>query len=336
MTHYSAFPSIPEVLAEYVKGSDHPDLQVYRRGITDPNYLDVWLWRTREYCRLGNFYRKRILEVGCGFGWDAVGLALVGENHVVASDVLPSMIDGMSECLQTMRKKRLPLTVEPLQGDICEINLSDESFDGIFSSEAIEHVHDLDRMFANCFRLLKPGGTTVIVNDSNRFNAAARAHSWEGWTERDESWDHVEWLKTEVRPVEHADAKPYGVMREEMIRAAAPDLDDATVARLRAATAGMVGPEIEAATDRFKADGTLPVRDEYGWCRNPETGEYSERLLNPFELRDMLKAHGFKVQLRHLFRKMPMRLLNGVAFRPLNIRLFALRPQFVLVARKPG
>lgn len=327
---------LPKILNEYVQGSDHPDLQVYRRDVADGDFLNVWLWRTRHYCDLGNFYGKRILEVGCGFGWDAVGIALIGNNKVVASDILPSMVEGMSQCLESMKARNKPLPVTPLQGDICKLDLPDASFDGIFSTEAIEHVHDLGQMFDVCHRLLKPGGTAVIANDSNRHNAAARAHSWEGWTARDESWEHVEWLKSEVRPVEHADAEPYGVMREKMIRGAAPNLDDSSVARLRAATAGMIEPEIQAVVDRFKSDGSLPARDEFGWCRNPETGEYSERLLDPFELKDMLQARGFKVRLRHVFRKMPLALFNGVQFKALNKGLFALRPQFVLVARKPA
>lgn len=325
---------IKRILAEYVQGSDHPDLQVYRRGVTDPSYLDVWQWRMKHFCDLGNFYGERILEVGCGFGWDAVGLALTGGNTVVASDILPSMIQGMSECLETMRGKGVDLPITPLQGDICSLDLPPNSFDGIFSTEAIEHVHDLGLMFDNCYRLLKPGGTTLIVNDSNRFNRAACEHSWEGWADRDDSWEHVDWLKSEVRPVEHADAKPYGVMREEMIRATEPSLSDSEVAALRQATAGMIRPEIERAVTDYKASGKLPVRDEFGWCRNPETGEYSERLLDPFELKRMLKKSGFKVQLRHVFRKKPLNLLNGVQFRPLNMRLFAMRPLFALVATK--
>lgn len=325
---------IPRILAEYVQGSEHPDLQVYRRDVTNPSYVEVWLWRMKHFCDLGGFYGKRILEVGCGFGWDAVGLALTGGNSVVASDILPSMVDGMSQCLGAMRSKDIELPVTPLQGDICELHLPDGSFDGIFSTEAIEHVHDLGRMFDNCHRLLKPGGTALIVNDSNRYNAAARAHSWEGWTDRDQSWAHAEWLKSEVRPIEHADAKPYGVMREEIIRATGELLSEQEAAALREATAGMIRTEIEQAVVDYKATGELPVRDEFGWCRNPETGEYSERLLDPFELKRMLKERGFKVRLRHVFRKQPMKTLNGVQFRPLNIKLFAMRPHFALVATK--
>src|SRR5438445_12626965 len=115
-------------------------------------------------------------------------------------------------------------------------------------------------------------------------------------------------------------------MGEELIGAAGPGLEVSAVAALRQSTAGMIRPEIEAAVERFRRDASLPVRDEFGWCRNPETGEYSERLLDPFELRDMLEERGFKVKLRHLFRKMPLRLLNALRFRPLNERLVALRP----------
>lgn len=326
---------LPRTVIEYIQGSEHPDLQVYRRDLGDPDFMQVWQWRVQHYCDLGGFYGKRILEVGCGFGWDAVGLALAGDNEVVASDILPSMIDGMSQCLATMEKKGKKLPVTPLQGDICNLDLPSESFDGIFTTEAIEHVHDLPLMFRNCYRLLKPSGVALIVNDSNRYNAAARAHSWEGWTERDQSWEHVEWLKKEVRPVEHADARPYGVMREEMIRAADNSLTDADVAALRSATAGMIQPEIEQAVAEYKRTGKLPKPDKFRWCRNPETGEYSERLLDPWELKQWLKDAGFEVQLQHVFRKMPLRALNGVNFRPLNKWLFGKRALFALVARKP-
>jgi SAM-dependent methyltransferase len=324
------------LMKDYLAGSDHPDLQVYRSSLSGGELREIWHWRTQEFCRLGGFQGKRILEVGCGFGWDAVGLSKVGNNEVVASDILPSMIDGMSGCLEAMAAKGETINVSPLQGDICKLDLDNESFDGIFSTEAIEHVHDLGLMFDRCFSLLKPGGTMVLVNDSNKFNPEARAHSWDEWDDRDNSWEHVEWLKKEVRPVEHANAKPYGVMREEYIRSIDTGLSDEDVAKLREATAGLIYPDLDAAVAAYKKDGTLPVRDEYRWCRNPETGEYSERLLDPFELVDMLKARGFKVELRHLFRKFPFRLLNSNGIRFVQEKLFNKRAHFVIVASKPA
>jgi ubiquinone/menaquinone biosynthesis C-methylase UbiE len=329
--------AIAATIREYVQGSDHPDLVVYRKGIgNDAKRMQTKLWRIKHWCDLGDFYGKRILEVGCGFGWDAVGMALVGRNEVIASDILPSMIDGVTQCLETMKQKGNPLPITPMQGDICSLPLKNGSLDGIFSTEAIEHVHDLQKMFDECYRLLKRGGTAVIVNDSNRFNEDARRHSWDSWQERDDSWEHVEWLKTEVRPIEHADAKPYGVMREELIREVAPKLSDEEVAKLRADTAGMIYSEIMEAVKKYRTDGSIPTRDEYAWCRNPKTGEYSERLLDPFELADMMRKSGFKVQLRHFYRKLPYRLFNRSVSKILSKRLYALRSEFILVARKPG
>ena len=238
---------IQPIIMDYIQGSDHPDLVVYRRDFGEKMDFAYWSARVRRACDLGNFFDGRILEVGCGFGWDAVGIALIGDNRVVATDILPSMIDGVKECLASSAARGTALPIEPLQADICKIDLPAASFDGIYSSEAVEHVHDLAAMFARCHDLLKPGGRLLIVNDSNRFNSDFRDSTFGMWQERDTSWDHAEWLKAAVRPVEHKDAKPYAAMREEMIKFAAPAMDEEMRAALVAATAGMIRPQIEQA-----------------------------------------------------------------------------------------
>lgn len=324
---------IKSIIMEYIAGSDHPDLVVYRRNVRQEN-LHLWLWKVKHACDLGDFYNKRVLEAGCGFGWDAVGMSLKGGNDVVAMDILPSMVDGMTECLKEMERKGRRLAVTPLQGDICNVDLPDGSFDGIFSTEAVEHVHSLEQMFSRCYDLLKPGGRMVIMNDSNQYNSKFRAATFEMWKDRDESWDHAEWLAREVRPVEHAAAKPYAAMREAIVRETAADLPVNCQRKLVAATAGLVRPEIVQATKTYICDGSLPVRPQFSWCRNPETGEYAERLLDPFEMRELLRERGFKAKLRHIFRRTPYRFLNGISFRPLNEKLFDSRAQFALVAEK--
>lgn len=327
--------SINTIVMDYVQGSDHPDLAIYRRNIRQEN-MHLWNWKVGHACQLGHFYDKRILEAGSGFGWDAVGISLKGRNHVVAMDILAPMVDGMTQCLESAKAKGRPLNVEPLQGDICNVDLPEGSFDGIFSSEAVEHVHSLEQMFHRCYQLLKPGARLVIFNDSNQFNTKFRESTFEMWKERDESWEHAKWLKRDVRPIEHKDAKPYFAMRESIIQEFAPELSADRRKVLTEATAGMIRPEILEATRTFVLNGSVPIRPRFSWCRNPETGEYAERLLDPFAMRDMLRERGFKTQLRHIFRKTPHRFLNGISFRPLNKMLFDLRAQFALVAEKPA
>ncbi len=326
-----------QIITDYVHGSDHPDLVVYRRDFGTKFDLDRWIETMERNCNLGQLQEKRILEVGCGFGWDAAGLSLVGNNTVVATDILPSMIDGARECIESSIAKGHNLKVEARQGDICSLDLPDTSFDGIYSSEAIEHVHDLTAMFARCYQLLKPGGRMLIINDSNQWNSEFREATFEMWKERDESWEHARWLTAEIRPIEHANAKPYAAMREQIIRESGIEFDDTSISKLVAATAGMIRPGILEAATIYKHDRILPERPKFSWCRNPETGEYAERLLDPFELRAMIKAAGFKnVKLRHGFNKFPHRLLNGIAFRPLNKFLFDRRGAFILIADKPS
>ena len=322
-------------LIDYVYGSDHPDLTVYRADFGTKFSVDWWLDGIMARCRLAGFFDRRLLEVGCGFGWDAAALALLGGNSVVAVDILPSMIDGVNECLATAKAKGHDIAVEARQGDICKLDLPTGSFDGIYSSEAIEHVHDLAAMFARCRELLRPGGKMLIVNDSNRYNTAFREATIAMWRLRDRSWDHAEWLKREVRPVEHAEAEPFAVTRKKIIASLGTQLDAEQIARLAAATAGMNRVQIEAATVAVVAGEALPVPPEFAWCRNPETGEYAERLLDPFELRDMLRAADFKrVRLRHGFNRFPFRLLNGVKIKPINAWLFDRRPLFMLTAER--
>jgi len=327
--------AIRQILNDYIYGSQHPDLVVYRRDFGTKFTFENWLTWMRSRCKLGGFFNKRILEVGCGFGWDAVGLSLVGENEVVAIDTLPSMIDGVRECLETVSATGHRPNVTPLHGDICNLSLPDCSFDGIYSSEAVEHVHDLAAMFKRCWSLLRPGGRLLIANDSNRFNSSFREATFSMWKQRDESWEHARWLEAEVRPIEHKGAKPYAAMREEIIDEAAPDMDAATRAKVVEATAGMIRPQIEEVARNAIKGGELPKRPAFSWCRNPETGEYAERLLDPFEMADMIRTAGFvRVRIRHGFNRFPFRVLNGIQFRRLNEFLFDRKAIFIVLADK--
>jgi SAM-dependent methyltransferase len=254
-------------------------------------------------------------------------------NDVVGLDILPSMIDGMNDCIQSMRARGVVFNLTAASGDICNPQFGFNSFNAIYSIEAIEHVHDTTAMFHSCFDLLRPGGTIILLNDQNIYNVSRRDETLAMWEKREHDWSWSEYLKS-IRPIEHANARPFRVMREEIVTKANPRLSADQVTRVVDSTAGLLKKEImEIALDGGKSIATRPP---YDWCRNPETGEYAERLFDPFKLcEDMQRAGFVKAGVRHMFRRLPLSLANAVGIRPINRLLFNIRPVFLLFGQKP-
>jgi 2-polyprenyl-3-methyl-5-hydroxy-6-metoxy-1,4-benzoquinol methylase len=328
---------IIRLIEEYMQGSESPDFKAYVKQTLERDFSDKdrFLWSLKHISTLGRYRNKRILDVGCGFGWQAFMISLLDdENKVVGVDILPSMIEGMSECVETMHKKGVTFSVTPMCGDICNLDLDANSFDAIYSIEAIEHVHDMRQMLERCFTLLRPNGNLILVNDQNMLNRKGRDDTVKMWKERESSWQWSEYLRS-IRPIEHKDARPFAVMREEIVTAANPNLEQRIVQTLVDATCGLLKPEIETLAKNFKMGMPLPKRPDYDWCRNPITGEYAERLFDPFALMKQLQQAGFrKTKVRHFFRKFPLNLTNAIQFWPLNYILFNVRPQFILYGEK--
>jgi hypothetical protein len=213
------------------------------------------------------------------------------------------------------------------------LDLEPNSFQAIYSIEAIEHVHDIGKMLERCFTLLQPSGNLILVNDQNILNRKVRDETVSMWKERELSWKWCEYLRS-IRPIEHGDAKPFAVMREEIVRGANPNLEQRTIQMLVNVTAGLRKSEIEQLAVNFKPGMPLPTKPDYDWCRNPLTGEYAERLFDPFVLANVMKRAGFRTRVRHFFRKFPLNLANSIQFRPLNYLLFNMRSVFVLYGEK--
>lgn len=323
---------ILEQVDTYLRGSTNPDFVGYREQILQRDFLDQgrYLWLMRYLCTLGAFSGKTLLDVGCGCGWQALTMSLLGGNRVVACDILPSMIDGVADGVRSVRAQGIRCDVEPKLGDICDLDLPPRSLDGIYSLESAEHVHDLDRMFDRCVDLLKPGGKLIVVNDGNVHNRALAKATKAMWLQREHSWDWANYLRG-IRPVEHADATPFRLMRQAMVMSANPDLPATAVDALVDATAGMLKPDIEKLAREYRPGVTLPAVPSLDWCRNPVTGEYAERLLDPFDLADRMRRRGLRARVHHAFRRLPFTLLNSVQFRPLNRLLFQVRAVFVIL-----
>ncbi len=116
-------------------------------------------WYRREVLRRNGLRPgMHVLDVAAGTGLVTVAAhELVGpQGRVIALDPSPGM-------LAELKKK---LSVETLEGYAEDIPLPDASVDFISMGYALRHVGDLDRAFAEYWRVLRPGGQVCLMEIS--------------------------------------------------------------------------------------------------------------------------------------------------------------------------
>jgi phosphoethanolamine N-methyltransferase len=99
---------------------------------------------------------KQVLDIGCGVGGPAIALAETFKaGRVVSIDIQPAQIERISRCVESMGLggRVIPTLVVPGR-----LPFEDDSFDIVFSKEAINESSDKAFMFQEIFRVLKPGG----------------------------------------------------------------------------------------------------------------------------------------------------------------------------------
>jgi len=101
----------------------------------------------------------RVLEIGAGTGLQALELQRRGFD-VAAIEVADSSY-------------AIARVFPVIDYDGIRIPFGPKTFDVVFSSNALEHVHDLERLHAEIWRVLKPGGIAVHVLPT---------HAWRFWS----------------------------------------------------------------------------------------------------------------------------------------------------------
>jgi 2-polyprenyl-3-methyl-5-hydroxy-6-metoxy-1,4-benzoquinol methylase len=100
---------------------------------------------------------KRVLDLGCGPGHNAVAAALQGA-HVIALDAAPAMIANAKDLADEHGVR-----VEWRIGDLAELAwLRADSVDVALAIGVLAHVEDLDRVLRQVHRVLRTGGVLVF------------------------------------------------------------------------------------------------------------------------------------------------------------------------------
>jgi ubiquinone/menaquinone biosynthesis C-methylase UbiE len=111
----------------------------------------------------------RLAEFGCGTGFYTQVLARTADT-VLATDISPGML--------SVAKQRITASNVSFQAEDCQrTSLPEKAFDTAFISLVI-HFTEPDRTLAEMHRILRPGGTLLIVNlDPQAVNGLARIRS---------------------------------------------------------------------------------------------------------------------------------------------------------------
>jgi ubiquinone/menaquinone biosynthesis C-methylase UbiE len=113
-------------------------------------------WLT-DVIPFGTFRAKRVLEVGCGVGFDAVRLIESGADYV-GVDITPENIDRA-----TAHLSHLGIQAEIHVGDAEQLQFRDAQFDVYFSNGVLHHTPHFARALREANRVLRPGGDAWIV-----------------------------------------------------------------------------------------------------------------------------------------------------------------------------
>jgi SAM-dependent methyltransferase len=112
---------------------------------------------------------KRVLDLGCGFGWAARWFRQQGANAVLGLDLSRNMI-------QRARAETADAAIEYRIADLDTLVLAQGGFDIAYSALTFHYVQDFERLVREVHKCLQPGGHLVFSIEHPIFMAAANPH----------------------------------------------------------------------------------------------------------------------------------------------------------------
>ena len=100
---------------------------------------------------------KKVLEVGCGSGIDAVEFARNGAI-VTATDITDNAVK-----LTKMLAEEAGVNIKVVQASADKLPFKDDAFDLLYSYGTLHHIPDVDKAMSEIHRVLRPGGTVMAM-----------------------------------------------------------------------------------------------------------------------------------------------------------------------------
>lgn len=107
---------------------------------------------------------KRVLDLGCGYGWFSRWARDNGASHIRGIDLSEKMISRAKEFEDSVQTKAFEIGFGT--GDLDKITFGDSlekgTYDLVYSSLTFHYVEDLSRLYREIFASLKQGGRLVF------------------------------------------------------------------------------------------------------------------------------------------------------------------------------
>lgn len=167
----------------------HPHLKNYYREEEQRRHFVSWLFdeTASEYDWIiramsfgsGNWYRKQALvRAGLTKGMHVLDVA-TGTGPIAKSEtelVGPlGTVTGLDRSINMLRETRKQVSIPLVHAGADQLPFKDSTYDFLSMGYALRHVDDLHATFTEYFRVLKPGGTMLILELTRPHSLTGRA-----------------------------------------------------------------------------------------------------------------------------------------------------------------
>jgi len=121
-------------------------------------------WRRKAIRMLEKESPKKILDVATGTGDFAIAARTLRPESITGIDIAERMLDeGRKKIMSLGLEKMIILT----KGDSEQMPFPDNTFDAITVGFGVRNFENLEKGLREMFRVLKPGGTSLVLEFSN-------------------------------------------------------------------------------------------------------------------------------------------------------------------------
>ena len=278
MPHQLTLRKIVEAVAFAAKENEEShvsELQFTKKLQKHPEIMEARLGRIRYVCGLlGVKPGDVLLDVGSGIGLNSVLALLCGAGEIHSVEMTHDRLRSARLILDFVgAKNRVHLHGQ----DVLNLDLPPATIDAAFSFELLEHIRDIGALYGKLARWLKDGSRVFGRTGANGRNLIHH-------TTFKKNWDII-------------DNEHYVGIREEVIQSVMPHLPAADLKLLVDRTRGELIDDVKRIAEEYKRDGTIPSPKSPCAPRDPFTGQYMERLLDPYQTIEIMDAQGFRTAL---------------------------------------